>query len=160
MFKIFKNLTIAASLIVLLLAACGKDSNPVNPQNHDEHTKAVGCVIKQGAAELVRAEKGKVTGTLTVKERTETPVLQFFLIAEDGDLFQPTDEEYTFVWEAKKSEIADVIQYQTDGRWGFRVKGFDTGATTIAFQVLHGDHADFVSLDLPVTVIPDSGGGL
>jgi hypothetical protein len=160
MLKMIRNFIIAASLTVLLLAACSKDSNPVKPEAQDKSTNAVGCVIKQAGVEVVRAEKGKVTGTLTVKERTESPVLQFFLIAANGALFQPEDEEYMFFWEAKKMEVADVIQYQTDGRWGFRIKGFSVGSNSIAFQVLLGDQADFVSLDIPVNVTPDIGGAL
>jgi hypothetical protein len=160
MLKMIRNLITAASLTVLLLAACSKDSNPVKPNSQDKSTNAVGCVIKQAGVEIVRAEKGKVTGTLTVKERTESPVLQFFLITANGALFEPEDEAYMFFWETKKSEVADAIQYQTDGRWGFRIKGFDTGSTSIVFQVLLGDQVDFVSLDIPITVNPDSGGGL
>ncbi len=154
-----KNISAIIIAGVLILSACSKDKNPVEAHDHDEHTKAVGLVIKQGENEVVRAEKGQVTGALSVKERTESPVMQFFLIAEDGDLFQPADEAYLLVWESKAMEIADLIQYVSDGRWGFRVKGFRVGSTAVVFKVKHGDHDDFVSLDIPV-IVTSGGGGL
>lgn len=153
-----KNISTLIIAGVLIFTACSKDKNPVETHDHDEHTKAVGCVVKQGGTELVRAEKGKVTGGLSVKEKAESPVLQLFLIAEDGDLVQPTDDEYRLAWESKAMDLADVIQYTSDGRWGFRVKGFRTGSTAIIFKVKHGDHDDFVSLDIPVTVTAGGGG--
>jgi hypothetical protein len=159
MAKMVKIFIISASLMLVLLAACSKESNPVKPSAQDKSTNAAGCVIKKADVEIVRAEKGKVTGTLTVRERAETVALQFFLIAENGSLFQPEDEAYIFFWESKKADVTDAIQYETDGRWAFRMKGFSAGSTTIAFKVLVDDQTDFVSLDIPVTVTPDSGGG-
>lgn len=146
----------AAAFAALLLLGCSKEKNPVS--DHETHTRAVGCVIKLNEVELVRAEKGTVTGALSIKARVESPVMQFYLIAEDGDLFQPVEEEYVFAWESKHPEIADAVQYQMDGRWAFRLKGFAAGNTTLTFKVLHGDHADFVSLEVPVTVTADGGG--
>lgn len=147
-----------SAFVFSMFTGCSREKNPVSDHDHGEHTRAVGCVIKLNENELVRAEKNKVTGSLSVKQRTETPAMQFYLIAEDGDLFQPTEQEYVFAWESKHPEIADIVQYQIDGRWGFRIKGFQAGNTVFIFKVLHGDHADFVSLDIPVTVTSDGGG--
>ncbi len=145
-------------IVTLLFLGCGKD-NPVAPQE-PEHLGAEGCVIKQGDVEVVRAEKGKVTGGLVVEERVQSPALGFYLIAKDGKLFNPESEEYLFSWTSKKPDIADAVQYETGGAWNFHVKGFDVGQTSIVFKVLHGDHDDFVSLDIPIQVTPGSGGGL
>ncbi|RPI00850.1 MAG: hypothetical protein EHM72_08055 [Calditrichaeota bacterium] len=149
-------------LSVAIFLACGKDSNPVKSGDDENGSiiKAVGCVLKQADSELIRAEKNKITGNISLKERTETPLLKLYLIAEDGKLFQPEEGEYSLAWEVDKMEIADVIQYEADGRWGFHIKGFDTGSTFVVFKIVHADQTDFVSLDLPITVTPDSGGGL
>jgi hypothetical protein len=150
----------AASLAIFL--ACGKDSNPVKSgdDEKDSPINAVGCILKQADTEVIRAEQNKITGSISVKERTETPLLKLYLIAEDGKLFQPEQVEYSLAWEVEKMEISDVIQYQTDGRWGFHIKGFDAGSTFVVFKIVRSDQTDFVSLDLPITVTPDSGGGL
>ena len=145
-------------MTMLLFLGCGKD-NPVAP-DEPEHLSAEGCVIKQGDVEIVRAEKGKVTGGLVIEERVQSPTLSFYFIAKDGKLFQPEGEEYLFAWTSKKPDIADIVQYETDGAWNFHIKGFDVGQTSIIFKALHDDHDDFVSLDIPVQVTPGSGGGL
>mgnify|MGYP006278010721 CR=1 FL=1 len=146
--------------LMVFFTGCGKDDNPVEPEDHDKHAEAVGCVVMQEDMELARAEKGTVSGELVVQALTETPVLNLYLVAEDGDLFQPEEDEYTMAWDSQDPSIADLIQYQADGKWGFRLKGLDVGNTSISFVVMHGDHEDFVSLAIPVKVEPNGGGGL
>ena len=146
---------------LFILGGCGNDSNPAN-NNHDEHAhaEAVGCVVQQDDVELVRAEKGVVVGSFEVQENMESPLLNFYLVAEDSDLFRPEGEDFSFAWESKNSGIADAIQYESEGEWNFHLKGLSEGATSILFKVMHDDHDDFVSLDIPITVAPESGGGL
>lgn len=160
MLKSREKTYILISLALTLLLSCGKDSNPVKSGDDDSLTRAVGCVLKQADTELIRAEKNKITGTISIKERTETPLLKLYLIDKDGKLFQPEETEYSLAWEVDQIEIADVIQYKVDGSWGFHIKGFDTGSTFAVFKILHIDNTDFVSLEIPITVTPDSGGGL
>ena len=155
----FTNIGLFLVILALLFSGCGKDDNPVAPEKPD-HAEAVGCVIKQGDAEIVRAEKGAVTGQFTIQERVQSALMSFYLIAADGALFRPEEAEYLFAWESKNSDIADIIQYETDGPWEFRVKGFDPGQTGVVFKVLHGDHEDFVSLDIAIQVSEGAGGGL
>ena len=159
--KMKKNSILKVLLLAMamFMANCGKDNNPVGPEEPD-HAEAVGCVIKQGDAELVRAEQGSVTGAFSVEERVESPLLNFYLVAEDGVLFRPEEEGYVFAWESKRPDLADVIQRETDGLWGFHVKGFEAGQTSLVFKVLHGDHDDFVSLDIPIQITEGAGGGL
>ena len=155
--------TILSIFMLLILSAlfsgCGKDSNPVAPQQPG-HIEAAGCLIKQGETEIARAEKGAVTGVITVEERVQTPLLGFYLIADDGTLFQPTDKNFLFAWQSKKPQIADAIQFETDGDWNFHIKGFEAGQTSIEFKVLLNNDEDFVSLQIPVQVSANSGGGL
>lgn len=146
-------------MLALLFTHCGKDSNPVDPSDSD-HLEAVGCVVKQGDVEVIRAEKGAVTGAFTVEERVQSSLYNLYLISESGALFQPEDDDYVFAWESKNPQTADIIQFETDGLWGFHVKGFDPGQTSLVLKVLHGEHEDFVSLDVPVTVTASTGGGL
>ena len=145
--------------VFLLAFGCGKDDNPLD-HKENEHADAVGCVIKQDDIELARAEKGTVVGSFQLLENVQTPLLNFYLITDDGDLFRPEGEAFSFAWESKRPDIADAIQLQSDGDWNFHLKGFSSGSTTIKFKVLHEGHDDFVSLDIPTTVAAGSGGGL
>lgn len=146
-------------MLSLLFSGCGKNSNPVGPEQ-PAHIDAVGCLIKQGETEIAHAENGVITGAIAVKERVQTPLLSFYLIAKDGTPFQPDDKDLLFAWQSKNSQVADAIQFETDGAWNFHVKGFEAGQTSIEFKVLRGDSEDFVSLQIPVQVSASSGGGL
>jgi len=146
-------------LLFVLFWGCGKDSTPTGPEQ-PTHIEAAGCVIQQGETEIARAEKNAVSGQFILEERVQSPLLGFYLIADDGKLFRPDSEEYIFAWKSKKPQVADAIQFETDGDWNFHIKGFEAGQTSIEFKVLHGDHEDFVSLEIPVQITASAGGGL
>lgn len=139
---------------LVLLTGCGKDDNPVAPGQ--DGLNAVGCVIKAGDEEVIRAEKN-VTGEFLLEERVESGVLSFYLVDKNGVLFQPTDETYLLAWTVHNQMLADVIQYEADGAWNFRLKGFEAGTTSVSFRIMDDE---FESLDIPITVAASSGGGL
>ncbi len=138
----------ALSLIVLV---CNK--NPVDHDHDDNHAEAVGLVITQSGAEIVRYENGVVTGKITVKAGEETPLLSVQFINEhDGDLFTPDGDHHTLGWTMADELIAELEQHNEDGKWKFHIHGKTTGNTTIEIKIMHEDHADFVSLPIPVEV--------
>lgn len=154
MLKFMLNVLFGFALC-LLGAGCSRDTNPVSDSHTDhDHAEAVGLLISSGGVEFVRYEKGQVSGELQVKNGDMTPLLTITFIAEDGDLFQPEGEEYTLKWEVENPDIADIVQHAEDGAWRLHVKGMATGSTSVVFKIFHGDHADFVSLPIPVRVLP------
>lgn len=140
-------------LIISLFFGC--DDNPVD-DNHDEendHTEAVGLIILDSGNEIVRYENGMISGIINVKVNEETPLLSVkFIDDHDGDLFTPEDDHYNFDWTISNESIAEVEQHAEDGKWKFHIKGKSVGATTIEIKILHGDHADFVSLPIAIAV--------
>ncbi len=139
--------------LLFLSSHCSKDDNPVDDSDTDHgHAEAVGFVLSSSGIDLIRYEKGVIAGELEVEEGELTPLLTINFIAEDGDLFQPDGEHFKLNWEVDNTDIADVVQHEEDGKWRFHIQGKQAGETTIIFEILHGDHADFVSLPIPVHV--------
>ena len=150
-----RNITaLSTALLFPLLAGCGDDANPVDPEPHDEeHAEAVGLVIRSSGDELVRQENGEVEGVIEVGHDRETPLLTVRFIAEDGDLFQPHAEDgFSLGWEIGDETIAEVEQHELDGPWAFHIVGLGEGETTLVLKILHSGHADFVSKEIEIHV--------
>jgi len=140
-------------IVTLFLVGCSKDNNPVSENDTDHnHAEAVGFVITSSGVEVVRYQEGQVTGSIQVVVAEMTALLTISFIAEDGDFFQPNDDDYKLDWQVSDTGIADVHQHEEDGKWRFHIEGVSAGATTIVFKILHGDHADFVAQAIPVEV--------
>jgi hypothetical protein len=148
---VLKVLVVALSLSIIIFG-CDKD-NPVDEDNHGEHAEAVGLVISQSGAEIVRYENGTVTGKISVAAGEETPLLSVKFIDEhDSELFTPEGEHHSLGWTIADESIAEVEKHEEDGEWMFHIKGKITGNTTIEIKIMHEDHADFVSAPIPIEV--------
>lgn len=150
-----RTMTIKIGLLasLVLLSGCGKD-NPVAPGQ--DGLNATGCVIKAGDVQVIRAEN-KVTGEFMLEERVQSGLLTFYLVDKNGTLFQPEGESHLLAWEVKDHMLADVVQYEADGAWNFRLKGFEAGTTSVSFRIMDDN---FKSLDIPIKISPSAGGGL
>ena len=139
------------TLVLILVAGCSKDSNPLKEKETDhDHAEAAGFQILNGSDLAVKYELGVVTGTFTLQVNQTSPVYTIRFIAEDGDLFTPEGDAYTFAWEIANTNIAEMIYAAADGKWQFKMQGKSHGTTTIILKINHNDHADFVGL--PVTI--------
>ena len=143
-------LLLLSSLIVVF--SCDKD-NPVKDDEEDhDHAEAVGMVIFQGETELVRNESGTVTGSIQVNAGETTPMLTIQFIDEhDQDLFVPDSDHHSLQWSLAESDVVTIQAVDSDP-WAFTVTGTQAGETEAEFNIFHGDHADFVSMPVPIVV--------
>ena len=88
-----KHIIPSVLCIALVAAGCGDDDNPVDAHHGEEHAEAIGLIIRDSGAEIVRYEKGQVSGEIDVGHGKETALLSVRFIAEDGDLFTPHTED-------------------------------------------------------------------
>ncbi len=146
--------TLRLLAFALIIAACGDDDNPVDPDPHDEeHAEALGLIIRSSGEEIVRYENGEVEGEIEVGHGLETALLSVRFIAEDGDLFVPdADDGFSLGWEIGDESIAEVEQHELDGPWAFHIVGLGEGQTTLVLKLNHAGHADFVSKGIEIHV--------
>jgi len=79
---------------------------------------------------------------------------------EDHD-HEHADDEHSEVEEFELGTAVDdpttvQITKHGDEHWAVDLSGLQAGQTTVRFMVMHAGHADFTSLEMPVTVIPTS----
>lgn len=145
---IFRIILIPVIPLALVIASC---SNPAG-SDQEHHDEAVGAVLKMNGQEIARYENGEVSGDISVGEGEETALISIYFLSDDGDEFQPEEEEFTLSYEVADTSVAEVEQHEEDGRWRFHVRGLATGATTAAFSLYHEGHSDFNTDGIPVRV--------
>jgi len=144
--------------LALFIASCGDDDNPVDSE-HEEHAEAVGLIVRDSGAEIVRVESGQVSGEIEVGHGKETALLSVRFIAEDGDLFTPDEaDDYSLGWEIADESIAEVEHHAEDGAWAFHIIGLAEGETAIRLKIDHEGHVDFVSPEIEIHVSEDGPG--
>ena len=134
--------------MISLLAAVAACDNPVTPGEHEEEVHGVS--ILQGDTEVARYLEGEVSGALpAVAAGTTGPLLTVVFLDHDGEPLAVGDEEGVSL--RARSQNTSVAHFDVTD-FGGRVVGVAAGTTTIIFDLMHGGHADFSSLGIPVTV--------
>ena len=131
--------------VAALAAGC---DNPVKGEEHEE--EAAGVSIRNGTTEVARYFDGEITGALpTVAAGQSGPLLAVVFLDHDGEpLDLGVESELTMRARPANTNIAD---FELSG-FGGRVEGVAAGSTTIIFDLMHGNHADYSTLGIPVTV--------
>lgn len=129
-----------------VLAAC--ESDGTGPDDHDEAAGLV--VLDQNDVAVVSVNAARqVTGSLTV-QAGQARHLEVWFVAEDGDRFQPDGDEHSLDWTVANEAIA-MIDAHGDH---MDLDGIAAGNTTVVFSILHGNHSDYDSPAIPITVTP------
>jgi hypothetical protein len=144
----YTYLKFSTLILTIAILAC---SNPADSDNdHDEHHEPVGFVLKMNGTDHVKQENGTVTGSFTLTNGNESDHVNIYYIAEDGDEFQPhTDEGYSLAAEFANS---DMMEFESEGDWGFHLHPKAVGTTTMTLKLMHGGHSDFTSQNITITV--------
>ena len=140
-----------AVIVFLLMSGLVACSNPAEDDHEEEHAEAEGLVLVLGGEEVVRVEEAEVTGSLTVGAGETTSDITVEFLDEDGNEVhvEDLDEELSLNVDIRGSEIVTVA---STGQWTFTLEGDEAGDTAIRIQLLHDDHADFTTPDIPITV--------
>lgn len=145
------RMTRAAMVLMTVgaLSACGDILGSDDDDNgHDE---AVGMVITdQNNTTLVSVNASRqVTGTLTVA-RGAARHLEVYFLDEDGDRFQVDGDDHTLDWTVANTGIAMIDSHGDH----LDLDGVAAGSTTVVFSIMHGNHSDYDSPTIPITVTP------
>lgn len=137
------------ALTVLLSAGAAACDSSTEPEDHEE---AVGVVVLDRATKQTLASVAanrQVTGGLTVKAGAERAIEVWF-VAEDGDRFQPDGDDHTL-----DIRVADPTRARIESHGDHAdFVGVQAGATTVVFAIEHGQHDDYTSEAIPITVTP------
>jgi hypothetical protein len=137
------------ALAVLLSAGAAACDSSTEPEDHDE---AVGVVVLDRATKQTLASVAanrQVTGGLTVKAGAERAVEVWF-VAEDGDRFLPDGDDHKLA-----IRVADATRARIESHGDHMdLAGLQAGATTVVFAIEHGEHDDYRSEPIPITVTP------
>lgn len=150
---------IPVTLFAILLAGlvwAGCSDNPVDPT--DEHLEARGVALRMNGTDTVVVDSNRIKqGRIVVKEGTQTSHISIQFIREsDGTRAVPPadDDHMKLGWTIADTTIAGVVREDDDGEWAMHISGLKAGQTTIVIKLLHGDHADFQSIPIPIEVTP------
>lgn len=151
MFRGTTKLINRAALVLAATAMLGAcDSDGTGPDDH-AHEEAAGVVVL-GANDAVLVSVNaarQVTGSLTVAAGQDRD-LEVWFVAEDGDRFRPDGQEHTLDITVANEAIADLHAHGDH----LHLEGLAAGSTTVVFSILHGNHSDYDSPAIPITVTP------
>ena len=142
----FSSKIIALTLTALLFfAGC---NNPASNDDHDEHTEpdAVEFLINGDVIVSYNYSSETTEGQFNVAVGEQTTLITTEFKDENGNEVHGEDlgDEYSLDWEIANSEIAEVVQTDSDGRWQFHITGKAAGETTVQFMLMHNEiHSDF-----------------
>lgn len=154
-------------LLPLAVAACSNPADEGRGDGNDvcEHVDADGIQLTQGTATLNEQFQGLNTGEIElVAGQTIADIVVTFL-EEERVNGQPEPAAIEFAPECLvdfalgftiENETIIAALAATDGSWEFSLQGLQEGSTTLRVALMHGDHNDFLSLAIPVTVSPSN----
>lgn len=169
-FRFFRASLLPAVLVFALGTTGCDDDNPAAP-SATPHEDFEGVLIQTSdGTELIRQFEGTITGSLAVEAGSTLAGLQIWFLDENGDPARPEDdhdhdhgaeehaeeehaeeEVYSLAFSIDDAAVVQIVK-TTGEEWAVDLTGVQAGATEVQFMVMHGDHADFTSLALPVSV--------
>jgi hypothetical protein len=144
--KFLKNL---ALLLVTLSLSLTCDNHA--DHSDSDHSEPVGFFLRESGTTLVTYESGIVTGDINVVSGNSTGLISVAFINAEGYEFTPVGDEYSLKLETSSTSF-ELKQQDVDGKWNFQIAGKATGTGTFILKLYHGEHSDFLSKDITVTV--------
>lgn len=72
---------------------------------------------------------------------------------EEGEFISTDEEEIYLNWEIFNSQIVNInINNQNINKFNFNIKANSKGSTEVTFIVMHGDHKDIISPNIPIII--------
>ena len=146
------------AFITIIASSC-------DDHNHDEegHTDAEGFIFEDANGnEIYRQLEGEITGSIALNVDGILELSVHFL-DHDGNEIEHEDGEHEqdeLSFEITNSDVISIVAEDHEDEGGdnhehelaFELVGMSSGTTTFTFSLMHGDHADYVSLPISVTV--------
>ena len=145
--------TVSALLFAGMIAISCSNSTSSDDDHDHEHKDAAGFRLMLNGSVIVEQLPGQdLTGEFELEPGEETDLITIFFLADDGDEFQPKEDEYSIGYEFDDEGIAEFEQHDEHGKWSFHIHAEDEGITDMRLMLMHNDHSDFTSQDIHVHV--------
>jgi len=151
--KSFQTLIILFMSVIFLTYCSDNSTGP-----DDDHADAVGMrIVSSGLTIVSYIRDGALTGKIETEAGEMTGGMDIeFYDDEDDEWFTPEDDHYELKIVLEDTTIAQYWQHEgEEGGFEFHIVGKQAGNTTAVFSILHDDHPDFVSRDIPVEVVQE-----
>ena len=125
--------------------------------NHDgDHINAEGFIFEdENGNEIYRQFEGEITGSISLNIDDILELSVHFLDHDGNEIEHTEDEEDELSFEIDNSDVISIVPEEhedSEHELGFELVGVSSGTTTFTFSLMHGDHADYVSLAISVNV--------
>lgn len=145
--------TVLTIFVFSIIAISCSNSTSSDDHDHDEHQSPAGFRLMMNGQAMVEQLPGQnVTGEFELTHGEETDLITIFFLADDGDEFQPEEDEYSLGYEFEDEGIAEFEQHEEDGKWSFHLHAESEGITDLSLKLMHGDHSDFTTQGIHVHV--------
>lgn len=150
-----KRITAFASLLVVALWCATCSDNPINPPADEtcDHVDADGIILERVDSLIATQWLGTVSGSISVAEGETGDSIEVLFLNQDSArvvISESCDQELR--WTIEDTAIA-AIALVPGRKWNVNVTGKAVGSTTARLRIWHGDHADFTSQPITITVI-------
>jgi len=142
--KVSFNLLLLTLLVILTTTAC--------KEAHDDDHLDIGAFRIISNGEIVAQQSGtQVTGSISVAAQTTSALMTLEFRTPDGTILNITDDDLYLRVDTNSPTLVSA-QNSATNRWGFTLTGVGPGSASITIKLMHGNHADFESRPIPVTV--------
>ena len=152
-----RALYLLLSATLLVFTGCSDDNNPAG-NDDDHHAEAVGLRLATQANDSTIVIDGTtVTGAIVFAD-TGVVEFQIHFLDEEGDWFQLDDdhveEEAALSLETGDQSVAITMLSgdAEDSKTTFSMRALAHGSTTLTVRIMHGDHPDYTSPQIPISV--------
>ena len=119
---------------------------------HDDDHLDIGSfrIISNGVV-LAEQNGTNVTSTISVASQSTSAVMTVEFRDPEGNLLTITDEDLYMEIDSNNPGVV-LAQNSASSKWSFTLNGVGPGTSAIVVKLMHGNHADFESRAIPVTV--------
>ncbi len=138
------KLLLIALVVSLSVTACKK-------AHDDDHLDIGGFRIISNGQVIAEQNGTTVTSSILVPRQTTSTAMTVEFRDPEGDILNITDDDLYMEIDTNNPGVV-TAQNVSGSRWSFTLTGVGQGSAGITIKLMHGNHADFESRSIPVTV--------
>lgn len=139
------------SKILLLIIAISTTLTACKLANDDDHLDIASFRIIVNGNVVAQQNGTEVTSSITLARESVSPLMRLEFRDPEGNILTITDEDLYLEIDTNNPGVI-IAQNSTSEDWAFTLTGVGSGTAAIIIKLMHGNHSDFESRPVPVTV--------